>query len=125
MQNAVGRQYLKQIQRCLPCSSSEKRRFLRDLKHNVSLFTLENPQITLEELNRQFGTPEEIRNSFPSGETISYRQMEARWKHRLLSISCIIALSLLAIMLIALIYHVFDLYAFSMREALYHLYEEH
>lgn len=62
--NDIQKQYLLEVKRLLPCSSSEKKRCIVELEADVSAFLENYPNTTLEDLYTSIGSPESIAESF-------------------------------------------------------------
>lgn len=62
--NDIQKQYLLEVKRLLPCSSSEKKRCIVELEADVSAFLENYPNATLEDLYTSIGSPESIAESF-------------------------------------------------------------
>ncbi len=56
--------YIKGVSDAVSCPYGRKKEFLRELRQVVSDFTETNPEASVEEIERQFGSPEEIAESF-------------------------------------------------------------
>lgn len=61
--NKAIKQYLKSVQRQLPCSYLVKKAIIKELRQTISE-DYENQNVTLEELTNKYGTPEEIAKGF-------------------------------------------------------------
>lgn len=88
-------QYLKQIEGNLyTCPRKKRTAFLRDLRGNIDSYIEENPNATLSELKKYFGSPEAIAESFlQSDEFDTTKQVVSskKWIVRiLLSAVCIL-----------------------------------
>lgn len=62
--NSNIKQYLKEVSATLSCPKGVKSVFLRQLKSDILAFADNSTVITVDELYRQFGTPEEIAAGF-------------------------------------------------------------
>lgn len=62
--NDTLNQYLHEVKRLLPCSSSEKKRCIAELEADISSFLEKCPQATPEELYSAVGSPQSIAASF-------------------------------------------------------------
>lgn len=94
--NDTLKQYLQEVKKLLPCSSSEKKRCIIELESDVSAFLENNPNATLEDLYASIGSPESIAKSFSS--RISPTQLSHRLSiKRKIAIGVIVIVALLAI----------------------------
>lgn len=94
--NDALKQYLLEVKRLLPCSSSEKKRCIVELEADISAFLENHPSATLEELYSAIGSPESIAKSFMSRtdpEQLSHR-LSAKRK---IAIGVIVIVAILAI----------------------------
>lgn len=57
-------QYYKSIQRLLPCTGVQKKRFMHDMIHSVNAYLLENPNVSFDAVASHFGTPQEIADTY-------------------------------------------------------------
>ncbi len=62
--NDIQKQYLLEVKRLLPCSSSEKKRCIMELESDISAFLENNPNATLQDLYASIGSLESIAESF-------------------------------------------------------------
>lgn len=62
--NETLKQYLLEVKRLLPCSSSEKKRCIMELETDISAFLENHPNASLEDLYVAIGSPESIAKSF-------------------------------------------------------------
>lgn len=88
-------QYLKQIEGNLyTCPRKKRTAFLRDLRGNIAAYIEENPNATLSELKKYFGSPEAIAESFLRSDDFSTTKQAVsskKWIVRiLLSAVCIL-----------------------------------
>ena len=59
------KKYLKEIKLLLPAFSKEEKKFLRDLLERIEDYLDENPNATMQDIEKQFGTPMEmVKSSF-------------------------------------------------------------
>lgn len=61
--NQAVKQYLKEIKTQLPCSASQKKRYMADISASISSYVQQSSDCDYEELCKSFGTPEEIAES--------------------------------------------------------------
>lgn len=94
--NDTLKQYLLEVKRLLPCSSSEKKRCIVELEADVSALLENNPNATLEDLYSSIGSPESIAESFMA--RIDPKQLSHRLSaKRKISIGVIVIVAILAI----------------------------
>lgn len=60
--------YLKEIKRVLPSSSCTKTNFYSVFKNRIYEYAEDNPSATYDDIIKEFGSPEELINSFDSKE---------------------------------------------------------
>lgn len=101
--NDTQKQYLLEVKRLLPCSSSEKKRCIVELEADVSTFLKNYPNVTLEDLYTSLGSPESIAESFMA--RIDPKQLSRRLSvKRRVVISVVAIVTFLAISLGATAY---------------------
>lgn len=93
--NDTQKQYLLEVKRLLPCSSSEKKRCIVELEADVSAFLKNYPNATLEDLYTSLGSPESIAESFMA--RIDPKQLSRR-----LSVSRKIAIGVIAFLAVVI-----------------------
>lgn len=90
----VQRIYLKKIAAALTCQNNTKKALLRIVKNDIEAFLLEHPDATEQELIRQFGTPDELAESYldslDSSEVCMQIEKNGSVKKMLISCSCAI-----------------------------------
>ena len=64
--NQAVKQYLKEIKKQLPCSASQKKRYMEHITDSVSDYVGQHSDCNFEELCKAFGTPEEIADAYIS-----------------------------------------------------------
>ena len=62
--NKERNQYINQIKKLLFCSSKERKKFLKEFNDNIDDFLKDNPEASIEELQKTMGTPQEIADGF-------------------------------------------------------------
>lgn len=101
--NDTQKQYLLEVKRLLPCSSSEKKRCIVELEADVSAFLKNYPNANLEDLYTSLGSPESIAESFMA--RIDPKQLSRRLSvKRRVVISVVAIVTFLAISLGATAY---------------------
>lgn len=60
----AAKQYLQEIERKIPCSRPQKKKFLKQFENDVLLYCEEHDNVSVSMLEMQFGTPEELANDF-------------------------------------------------------------
>lgn len=90
----VQRTYLKKIAAALTCPNNTKKALLRIVQNDIEAFLLEHPDATEQELIRQFGTPDELAESYLDSLDSSEvcMQMEKTGSIKKVLISCICAI---------------------------------
>lgn len=64
MNNKMLRWYLRKVRKKLIFAGKEKKRFLHDLKENVTLYLEEHPNARKGDLVERFGSPQELSEAF-------------------------------------------------------------
>lgn len=62
--NKERNQYINQIKKLLFCSSKERKKFLKEFNDNIDDFLKDNPEASIDELQKAMGTPQEIADGF-------------------------------------------------------------
>ena len=90
--------YLKQLKASLLCSASMKKAFINEVKQQITELENQMPVLTMEDLHRKIGSPEEIARGFESREDIEKLKIKARKYTRTKIICCItLVLAIVAI----------------------------
>ena len=58
------RQYIKEIKALLVCDKDQQEKFLEDFNSDIDDYLSDNPEAGLDELQKDFGTPQEIADEF-------------------------------------------------------------
>lgn len=58
------RQYIKEIKALLVCDKDQQAKFLENFNSDIDDYLSDNPEAGLDELKRDFGTPQEIADEF-------------------------------------------------------------
>ena len=64
MLHPAARKYYRELRHFLPGNRAEKDRYIQFLSENVAIYCDENPQATLDDLCQEFGSPENITETF-------------------------------------------------------------
>lgn len=64
MQSRQAKRYLRQIKRLIPSNCIGKKDALRSIRHRVDAYFTEHPDTNMSEFMQEFGTPEELAESF-------------------------------------------------------------
>ena len=64
LNNNIQKSYIKNIKKQLKISSKYKRTLLNDLEINIDSYISEHPNTTYKDLVENFGTPEDVSESF-------------------------------------------------------------
>ncbi len=62
--NKERNQYINQIKKLLFCSSKDRKKFLKEFNDNIDDFLKDNPEASIDELQKAMGTPQEIADGF-------------------------------------------------------------
>lgn len=110
MKKAINKdikKYCTKIKKLLACSSNIKLAFISELKNRIHEYIEEHPgeEITISNIENQFGTPENIAISFTSTEDMQYLHKKARKYifYKVLSVVFLLALIIAMIILIKVI----------------------
>lgn len=60
------KKYINEIQKLLVCEPKERRNFVRDFNSDIDDFISDNPEASIDELEKAMGTPQEIADGFMS-----------------------------------------------------------
>lgn len=66
------KKYISEIQKLLVCSAKERRKFIRDFNSNIDDFVSDNPDASIDELEKAMGTPQEIADGFMANVSPKY-----------------------------------------------------
>lgn len=88
--------YYSQISRLLLCGRKQKKDFLCQLEENVSEYLADTPDAAMEDIEKAFGTPESIGDSF-TVNTDSLRLRKQIQIKKLLIVAVIVALIIYAL----------------------------
>ena len=91
----IVEKYLKEVKSALFCSSSMKQAFLSTVKQRISDLFPDPSALSVEELYKEIGTPEEIACSLESRSDIELLKQKAK-RYEIVKIFCIIC-SILAL----------------------------
>lgn len=70
--NRERKKYIREIQKLLVCSAKERRKFIRDFNSNIDDFVSDNPDASIDELEKAMGTPQEIADGFMANVSPKY-----------------------------------------------------
>jgi len=62
--NKERNNYISQIKKLLFCSSKDRKKFLKEFNDNIDDFLKDNPEASVDELQKAMGTPQEIADGF-------------------------------------------------------------
>lgn len=85
--------YVKQLKTSLVCSTNMKKAFIDEVKHQITELENQIPVLTMEDLQREIGSPDEIARGFESREDIEKLKEKAK-KYKKTKIICGITLAL-------------------------------
>lgn len=97
--NSNIKQYLKEVSAKLSCPKGVKAIFLRQLKSEIIAFADNNTTITVDELYRQFGTPEEIADGFFDRDDYSTMLKKAKKHAAFWMVLCVVLTVILIVFL--------------------------
>jgi len=104
------KKYLRSVKKLLHCPRTQRNEFLRQLETNIYFFISESEVEDMEEVIKEFGSPEEIAQNFLDecnskavSRSIRFKQMTSRF---ITAIVLIAAIALVSIYLIDLIDHI-------------------
>jgi len=99
-----ARQYCREVEALLVCPSKTKRAFMSELRSDVQAYITENGEdVSADEIQAYFGTPEDIANGFLSSLSSKKIKWAFSWKKALLIGIGIVLLLLALHIVIALI----------------------
>ena len=64
----ICRQYVHCVQKQLPCTGTQKKRYLAPLEESVRSYAAEHSELSVEELCEVFGTPEQVAATYLENE---------------------------------------------------------
>lgn len=110
MDNKIVGRYMRRVAHGMPVGGTQKRQFLGELKDDITRYIEENPDATPSQLERQFGSPDDIAADFIS--QMPYREINCKFhiRTRMFTVAVIAALLFVTIWLSTAL--------FAMRDAL-------
>lgn len=105
--NKELKRYLKDIKNNLPCCNTAMRKMLDDLKTSVNVYINENDITQIDEIERHFGTAEDIAKEFAVGLDNAYIK-SYKFKKRVTAIVLSVLAAILVIVAALAIYIVID-----------------
>ena len=85
--------YVKEVKDKLLCPNNVKKAFLQEIRQNISNLENETGVLSIEDLYREIGSPDEIARSFESRDDIEQIKAKAK-KYRKVKIICAVSLIL-------------------------------
>ena len=92
--NKIINLYLKEIKDKLLCPNNAKKAFLEEIRENIS--NAEIDVVSIEDLYREIGSPEEIAHSFESRDDIEKIKVRTKKFHIIVAICAVIALLIIS-----------------------------
>ena len=92
--NKIINLYLKEIKDKLLCPNNAKKAFLEEIRQNIS--NAEIDVVSIEDLYREIGSPEEIAHSFESRDDIEKIKVRTKKLHIIVAICAVIALLIIS-----------------------------
>ena len=92
--NKIINLYLKEIKDKLLCPNNAKKAFLKEIRENIS--NAEIDVVSIEDLYREIGSPEEIAHSFESRDDIEKIKVRTKKLHIIVAICAVIALLIIS-----------------------------
>lgn len=92
--NKIINLYLKEIKDKLLCPNNVKKAFLKEIRQNIA--DAEIDIVSIEDLYREIGSPEEIARSFESRDDIEKIKARAKRFHIIVAICAVIALFIIS-----------------------------
>ena len=92
--NKIINLYLKEIKDKLLCPNNAKKAFLKEIRQNIS--NAEIDVVSIEDLYREIGSPEEIARSFESRDDIEKIKVRTKKLHIIVAICAVIALLIIS-----------------------------
>ena len=92
--NKIINLYLKEIKDKLLCPNNAKKAFLKEIRENIS--NAEIDVVSIEDLYREIGSPEEIAHSFESRDDIEQIKVRTKKLHIIVAICAVIALLIIS-----------------------------
>lgn len=103
--NIALKQYLHEVRKLLPCSSTQKKRYLAGLSESIQPYLLEHPDATCDNLYVAFGTPASIVEDYLSNADVVQVSKKFSIKHRIVvGVILIVALLAIALGIIAFVF---------------------
>ena len=85
--------YLRQLRAALVCPNSIKKAFLIEIRRQIAELESQNPVLSMEDLHREIGSPDEIARSFENREDLDRLKAKAK-KYTLIKIICGVCLAI-------------------------------
>lgn len=103
------KKYCSEVKRLLACSGSIKLAFISELKNRIYEYTEGRPdeEITINDIENRFGTPDDIASSFASTEDMQHLHKKAKRFifYKILSVVLLLVLILTVYILVYVITH--------------------
>ena len=85
--------YLRELRAALVCPNSIKKAFLIEIRRQIAELESQNPVLSMEDLHREIGSPDEIARSFENREDLDRLKAKAK-KYTLIKIICGVCLAI-------------------------------
>lgn len=94
------KQYIKQIKALLVCDKGQQKRFLNDFNADIDDFIKDSPEASIDDIKKNFGSPQEITDSFLSSASSKEIKRKISLK-TVIIISCVLAVIIFSLCTIA------------------------
>lgn len=91
--NKIIALYIRQLRAALVCPNSIKKAFLIEIRRQIAELESQNPVLSMEDLHREIGSPDEIARSFENREDLDRLKAKAK-KYTLIKIICGVCLAI-------------------------------
>ena len=95
--NNVINQYIKLVKKHLPCKLATRWVIGKEIKAAILDRFADAEEISLEMLCDEFGTPEEVANSFLESSYVGETRKRIKWINIIVTCVCIVAIAVLAL----------------------------
>ena len=92
LNNNIQKAYIKNIKKQLKISSKYKRTLLNDLEINIDSYISEHPNTTYKDLVENFGTPEDVSESFYESLSSDEIKKQQKLKKHIIIIAIVVGL---------------------------------
>lgn len=107
------KQYLCAVKSQLTCPYKEKKRFLKQMQNSLEIYATDQGQVSIEDLVREFGTPQEISDAFLQDESPSSLHRRLSFRRAVLGVIVFFTAILVISLIVLGTIYVVDSFSFT------------